>query len=83
MQESSSLVTDEINLGANPCRIIKRIYFAEIPWIDCYRDIASKFTQLKQAIRKQASLLSEIEILQYINKFTEEDIIDYLKQCST
>ncbi len=79
MQEKTSLATHEINLGVNPCNIIKRIYFRDVPWIDCYKKVATKFTQLKQAIRKLAPMLSELEILQLINKFSEEDVVDHLE----
>jgi hypothetical protein len=73
-----NLAIHQINLGVNPCNLLKRMYFAETPWIDCYKQVAAKFTQLKQSIRTQAPKLCEIEVLQLINKFAEEDMKDYL-----
>ncbi len=78
MNCKESLATNEINLGINPCNLIKRIYFIETSWSDCYREVAVKFTQLKQEIRNKAPLINDIELLQLINKFSEDDIKDYL-----
>ncbi len=53
------------------CRKLRTFYFENIPWIDCYKDVAVKF-----AILKKNSInfyKNEIEMLIALEKFTFEE----------
>ena len=43
---------EEINLGSQVCAQLKNIYFNEVAWIDCHKEISFKFTALKDQMRK-------------------------------
>lgn len=66
----------EITLGEPICIKIKEIFYPNIPWPDCYRKVADKFTELKHIARKFYAGKDIIEILQELNKYNQEDIAD-------
>lgn len=66
----------EINLGALVCDMLKSVYFKNIPWIDCYKLVAAKFTELKVIMRKFYPDKTIIEILQEVSKYSTQDIKD-------
>ena len=69
-------VLPQINIGATVCAKLKIIYYPDKPWIECYRLVAGKFTELKNIARKFYAGKSEIEILQELAKYSNSDIID-------
>lgn len=72
----------EVNLGAPVCEKLRNIYFKDIPWVKCCRDVADKFTELKAVARKFWPDKSSLEIVQELYKFSESDIMDALdKDC--
>jgi len=67
---------EEITLGEPICIKIKQMYFSEIPWPKCYREVAEKLTLLKKILRKFYNTIDNVEVLKKAIKFTEEDIKD-------
>ena len=51
----------EIILGEPICKRLKEIYFSDISWPKCSRQIANKFTLLKKVMRK---IYSDMDILE-------------------
>jgi hypothetical protein len=56
------------------CEKLKVIYFKDLPWVDCYKSIAQRFTELKSIARKFYMDKNEFEILQELSKYTERGI---------
>jgi predicted nuclease of restriction endonuclease-like RecB superfamily len=67
-------ILSAVNLGANVCNSLKQIYFPDQPWQACYRDVAQKFTCLKQIMRKFYSDKSEIDMLKELQRYSPEDL---------
>jgi hypothetical protein len=67
------------------CEKLKVIYFKDLPWVDCYKTIAQRFTELKKIARKFYYDKNEIEILKELNKYTHNAIKDAFEmaECST
>lgn len=61
---------------------IKTIYFPDMPWPECYKDVARHFSTLKGILRKFFVDKSDIEILKAISKFTYDDIKDAMETMS-
>lgn len=78
MSNKDLLVQREIMLGENVCVKIKNIYFKELPWANCYKDVAHKFSMLKSVACKFYPEKNKIDILLEICKYNEQDIIDAL-----
>lgn len=70
--------TVEINLGAIVCKKIKSIYFADKEWVDCHRLVAQKFSEFKKKMRAFYTDKTEIELLDEIRKYSDDDIRDAL-----
>jgi hypothetical protein len=68
-------IAGEINQGAIVCARLKIIYFNQVPWIECYRDVANKFTTLKKIMREFYSQ-NDKEIIPMLIKYSEEDIME-------
>lgn len=68
----------EIELGARICRVIRNSLYIDKPWIECHKLIAMRFTMLKQLSRKQYADKTEIEMLQWLGKYSEDDIRDFV-----
>jgi len=64
------------NLGTPICMKLKNIYFSDKKWPECYKEVASKFTQLKRVARKFYTDKSELEMLKEIAKYSENDLKD-------
>lgn len=64
----------EINLGATICEKLKQIYFSDKPWIDCHKDVATKFTEMKRMMRKFYTDKTDREILKELIKYDTMDI---------
>lgn len=60
------------------CEKLKNIYFNDIHWSDCYKNVAVKFTELKEKARKFYVEKQEIEILKELCKYNEQDLIDMM-----
>jgi hypothetical protein len=76
----------EITLGEQICIKIKNIYYRDICWSKCYRDVSNKFDQLKRVARKFYSVehktarfyanKEELEMLKKLSRYSEEAIKD-------
>ena len=64
----------EITLGEYICETLKRIYCPETCWGECHKDIAQRFTELKNKARKFYVDKSEIEILQELCRYRADNI---------
>lgn len=67
-----------ITLGEDVCNLIKKVYFAQTKWIDCYQQVADKFTELKRIIRISGVAKNEHEIISILRGFSETDLLDAL-----
>ena len=67
---------EEIELGARVCDTIKKTYFVDKDWVDCYRHVAEKFTAIKVIMRKLFPAMKELEMLEMISKYTKDDVED-------
>lgn len=56
------------------CEKLKTIYYPHKPWIECYKDVATKFTALKKVIRKYYPDQPDVEVVRNLNKYSVEDI---------
>lgn len=72
---SNRSVTAEINLGAEITKKIKHLY----PDKHWFRDIPVMFTRTKKYARKIFPEADDLELLQEIRKFSEEDFRDVLE----
>lgn len=54
--------------------MIKIIYFNEVPWDKCYKDVAKLFTELKINAQKFYVDKNRMEILKELSKYSQEDI---------
>jgi hypothetical protein len=70
-----------MTLGEPICQQLKRMYYANRDWIDCYRGVAAKFTQLKDIMRKFYTGMSDFEVLVELQRYSAEDLQDVL--CET
>jgi len=62
----------EINLGAEICNRLKKLYYPEIEWGDGMSQVIAKlFTKLKTQARIFFPDCAEIELLQKICKFND------------
>lgn len=66
----------EIELGAPTCKHIKNIFYPNRPWVEVYRDVASKFTELKQIMYKIYPELKRIDIVRELSTYSQQDIKD-------
>ena len=64
------------NLGAPICIKLKNIYFSEIKWPDCYKEVANKFTQIKRIARKLYADKEELAMLKELARYSQDDIKD-------
>lgn len=69
----------QINLGATVCEKLKTVYHSEKKWIDCYKDVTTKFNKLKNEAKKFYVDKDDKEILQELGRFNHSDIIDALE----
>lgn len=61
-------------LGTPVCEKLRIIYFNDVPWIKCSKDVANKFTELKKIFRKFYPKDDELNILIKLSKFESHDI---------
>jgi DNA topoisomerase IB len=71
---------EEIALGETICVKLRNIYHSGIPWVDCHKAVAHKFSALKAISRKFYVGKTDIEILKelyiYDHKSLEEAFND-------
>lgn len=71
-----NLTVIEINLGSQICVEIKRIFFPEVPWVECYLSVGDKFAELKQRMMKFSPMEDNIALLQELVKYSQQDLIE-------
>ncbi len=64
----------QIEMGSRPCHQIKNMYYPETPWIDCYKLVAIKFSELKNILRKRAASMNDAQLLEALGTFSQLDI---------
>lgn len=69
-------VQDNVNEGAKICSKLKEIYYPNDHWKHVYREIADKFTAIKQKTREFVEFGTENELLVYLNTFSDEALTD-------
>jgi len=69
-------INPEIILGEMICSKIKEVYHPDKSWSDCYKEIAQKFTILKQISRKFYTDKEDKDILTELAKYSNQDIAD-------
>lgn len=70
---------DEIDLGENICRMIKKLYFADQSWEKCNKAVSEKFTDFKKIMRKFHGFPDwshNVELLKMVKDYTEQDVMD-------
>jgi len=55
---------------------LKDIYFSEKPWVECYRDVAIKLTDLKRLAKAFYVDMNDLETLKELIKYSNEDILE-------
>lgn len=66
----------EITLAETICEKLKQIYFHNVPWSECYKQVELKFTKLKLLARKVYGNKTERDMLSELTKYSMEDIKD-------
>lgn len=67
-------------LGERVCEKLKDIYFKDILWIDCHKDVAFKFTHLKRIAKHFYVDKSLTDVLKELIKYSDQDIKDAFEQ---
>lgn len=60
------------------CIKIKQLYFPDTTWFECYRRVATKFTDVKRKARKMLVGKTEEEMLKELRNFSTTDIEDMM-----
>lgn len=74
LHKNGTPIDPEVLLGEEICTKLKNIYFKDTPFAQCVMKISLKFTELKQKAQKFFVGVNEVEMLQQLRAFTEEDI---------
>ena len=75
----------EITLGETVCRKLKDIYFNDDLWIDSYRGVAIKLSELKRIAKDFYVDKNDVEALKELIKYSDTDIVEAFnnKDCYT
>jgi hypothetical protein len=73
----------EIVLGERVCEKLKDIYFKDIPWVECHKQVADKLTHLKRIAKRFYVDKDRVEILKELVKYSEQDIVDAFNTISS
>jgi hypothetical protein len=57
---------------------IKNIYYNEIGWLECYKDISKKLTELKKIAREFYVDRCEHDVAMELARYSESDIKDMM-----
>jgi hypothetical protein len=68
----------EINLGAEICQSLKRIYYQNDEWIECYEKVALKLSALKLKAKMLNKEKTDIDILMLLRTYSDDDLKDML-----
>lgn len=70
---------DVIELGARVCENIKRVLYPETPWAECYKDVAAKFSKLKEINKSMRNVhKTDIEYIKFVGKFDDFNLREML-----
>lgn len=75
MSQGNKAAYEEIDIGARICTLLKEMYFVDIPWVDCYRQVADKFTLLKKILRKFYGISNQDELMEKV-KLLDKTLIE-------
>lgn len=64
----------EIVIGETVCKKLKDLYFNDKEWVDCYNQVAQKFTELKRILRKFYTDKIDVDIFRELIKYSSDDI---------
>jgi hypothetical protein len=78
MEPSGTPKLSGIDKGAKVCKLIKKVYFADKPWGDCFKEVSTRFTELKSNVRKQHPHLCEVALLDWLCNYDKNDLQDVL-----
>ena len=54
----------EINAGARVTKVLKDMYFADVPWSKCYKKVANHFTEIKVQMREKFPDKTNMELIE-------------------
>lgn len=69
----------EINLGAAICEKLKAAYFPDVPWVTCRCMVAERLRELKKKMKGFMPDKTDIELLQELLRYSNEDILDVME----
>jgi len=67
---------EEIMLGVPICIKLRDIYFRDVPWADCYKQVSERFSALKSVALKFYADKTGIEVLKELILYNHQDIMD-------
>lgn len=69
---------DAVIKGGTVCNLIKSVYFKDKDWSSCCMDIAFKFSELKEWVRKHHATSNEESVLEILRHYAEDDLREAL-----
>lgn len=78
MNEKYTEFTELVALSEPICIKIKQLYFPDTAWSECYRKVATKFTEVKRKARTMLVGMNEKEMLKELRNFSTTDIEDMM-----
>ena len=63
-----------ITLGETVCRKLRNIYYREIPWIECHKLVAEKYSYLKKQAFKFYGDKDELDVCKELAKYLPAEI---------
>lgn len=58
------------------CVKLKDIYFRDVPWAVCYRDVAAKLSQLKTVLKNFYAEKTTVEVMKELLLYNNQGIIE-------
>lgn len=73
-----SNIKEEIELGAEICARIKKLLFPQDLWVNVYKKVAAKFTEMKKKAIIYFPGLEKLELLKKIRGLMDRDFSEAL-----
>ena len=77
--KAHEIIKTEVDLGVPICKKIKTSIFPDIPWAECYRDVAGKFTLLKKVMHSMYTEKTRHEVLIELNRYSADELKDLIE----